>query len=88
MKIYRTFSFSEEENPKICSLIFRVYLLIVNRKWNKNESYRDCVYDDFDIIDTLGSSGDEGRFTEHYSSEIFYEFSVKFLGLKFTETGF
>ena len=84
MKTYKTFSFLKDENPKICNLIFKVYLLIANKSWNKNEYYHDYVYDDYDIIDTLGSQRDEGRFTEYYSSELVCEFSIKFLGLKFT----
>ena len=79
----KKFTFFENEHPLICSLIFKIYLKIVWKKWNRVECYIDNVYDDYDIIDTLGFTDEEGRFTHNYHDELVSIFSVKFLGLEF-----
>lgn len=78
----KTFRFTKEENPVICGLIFKIYLAIFLKKWNRLESYKNDVYDNYGIIDTLGDRGDIGRFTYSYSNELVSIHSIRFMGIE------
>ena len=65
MPLYNIFS-------KIFGLLF-----ILNLKMGWLNEYHNNVYDDYDIIDTLGNSGDTGKFIETYSCELYYRQTIK-----------
>lgn len=79
LKIYR--------NKKSCiseliySIAFDVYLKISGMKFNAEESYKNNVYDNYGIIDTLGNQGSDGKYTFSYSDELVYLFGFKIFNL-------
>ena len=74
--------FSSDKNPIICRLIFWLYLKIVWREWNKEQSDKCRVYDNNGMIDTLGYNTSNGRFTYHYSDEIHCVYGIKVFNLE------
>lgn len=80
-KIMVTFTLTKEMDGKTLSYRFftwlfqRLFILNIKMDWLNN--YNNYVCDKYDIIDTLGNSGDVGKFIETYSCELYYRQTIK-----------
>ena len=77
----KTIKINRDENPRLFHFLFEIYLKIYHRKWNHSEHYKHNVYDHLGIIDTLGSHGDNGKYTFYHSEELgmYFGFNLPFI---------
>jgi hypothetical protein len=63
------------KNNFIASLLFELYLKL--KKYGYSETSEHCVYDHLGIIDTLGYTKDNTKFTYSYSDEFVFVYGIK-----------